>query len=346
MHKKTMFQKANTLSILSQNCLNHRSPLSSCHICETACPQKALSYQDGKWSAVNCTLCGICAMVCPTQTFQIDLPDLLHLPKQHLTLYCDQNTSAPADSIRIHCMQQLNPLAIIHLLYRHTAVTIHLPLDHCKQCRHQWYAQGLIQQLNAYQLPPDKLQIITQDEPTTANENQRRDLFKDLLHRTENKSKKMLVQTIETIGADFISQEVAQKDPAIFPSRLPLYALYAKKELPVVQELPFRQLSCTTCTFCGACTHICPTQALEVTKNDEEKQLLFHPELCINCNLCTQICIQHGLEWEDFFTAKQFMQSPILLAHSLEYICSLCEHEFYQWPSKQEHENPICSFCR
>ena len=348
MQEKKQFQKASALSILSANCINHHSPLADCNICTTVCPQKALSFQDGVFTAVNCNLCGICAMVCPTQVFQIDLPYLLNPSEQTLILCCSQNASAPAEALRINCIQQLNPLAIIHLLYRYSSVTIYLPVEHCKQCAHQWYAQGLIQQLDTYQIPSEKLQIVTETVQISENENQRRELFRDILHRTEDGTKKIMTNAIEKISAEFSSKEIAQKEPAIFPARLPLYALYVKKELPVPeeQELPFRQLKCDTCTFCGACMHICPTQAIEITNIDEEKHLLFHPELCINCNLCHKICLQHGLIWGDFFTAEQFLHSPILLAHSPEYLCTLCEHEFYQWPSKSLDEDAICSFCR
>ncbi len=348
-HKKP-YQKAKTLSILSANCLNQLSPLANCHTCETVCPQKVLSFQDGKWSASNCTLCGVCTMVCPTQVFQIDAPHLLQLPAQALVLTCSQHSSAPAEALRINCIQQLNPLAIIHLLYRHPSVRIYLPLEHCKQCSHHWYAQGLLQQLKSYQLPAEKLQVITELSNTPAEENQRRDLFRDLFHRTEDTSKKMLVQAVEKIGAEFSSEEIQQQEPAVFPNRLPLYALYVKKQLPVPSdtELPFRRLICTACTFCSACTHVCPTEALILKASDDnQKQLYFQPELCINCNLCSQICMQHGLEWDDFFTAEQFMQTPQLLAHADKQICSRCEHEFYQWPLSQDNDTEsLCSFCK
>ena len=348
MSETKRIQKANIVSILSANCLNLRSPLADCQICQTVCPQKALSFHDEKWEAVNCTLCGICAMVCPTQVFQIDLPHLLALPSQELILTCTQNPSVPSDAVHINCIQQLNPLAVIHLLYRHPSVTIYLPTKQCEQCSHQWYAQGFLQQIDNYQIPKDKLQIIISEHPLPAAENGRRELFRDLLHRTEDTTKKAITQAVEKISAEFGSQELEQKEPAVFPNRLPLYALYLKKQLPVPSglELPFRQLQCTTCTFCGACMHVCPTQAIEVKNEQAEKQLLFHPELCINCNLCTAICMQHGLEWDIFFNAEQFVQSPMLLAHSQAFICSRCEHEFYQWPSANDNETPVCSFCR
>lgn len=342
------FQKANTLSILSANCLNQRSSFSSCHICETVCPQQSLSFSDGTWTAINCSLCGVCAMVCPTQVFQIDMPALLNQPQQDLILCCSQNASVPSEALRLNCIQQLNPLAIIHLLYRHNTLTLYLPIEQCKQCTHQWYVQGLLQQLNTYQLPSDKLKIIIQETPVSESANQRRELLRDLFHRTEEKSKKALTTVVEKISTDFTSQELVQKEPAVFPARLPLYALYIKKEIPLPAEhqLPFRKLHCTSCTFCGACMHICPTQAISINTEDTIKELHFRPELCINCNLCQIICIQHGLEWDDYLTTEQFIQSPISLAHSKEQICNLCEHEFYQWPPSKEDRSPICSFCK
>ena len=348
MSEKKTNIKANTLSILSANCLNLQSPLAECQICQMVCPQNALSFHDKKWEAVNCSLCGVCAMVCPTQVFQIDMPQLLSLSPQNLTLTCAQNPAVPPNAIRINCIQQFNPLTVVHLLYRHPSVTIYLPMSQCQQCSYQWYVQGFLQQLNSYQLPTDKLQIITTEYQSPVVENGRRGLFRDLLHRTEDSTKKALVQTIEKITAEFSSQEVEQKDPAVFPNRLPLYALYLKKQLPIVDEheLPFRQLQCTSCTFCGACMHICPTQAIEIVQKQDEKHLRFHPELCINCNLCQKICMQHGLEWDDFMTAEQFTQSPATLAHSKESICIQCEHEFYQWPPANDDNESICSFCR
>lgn len=349
------FKKADTLSILSANCLNLRSPLSDCHICETVCPQHTLLFHDETWHTVNCTLCGACTLVCPTQVFQIDLPQLLQIAPQHLILTCTQHPSAPADALRINCIQQFHPLTILYLLYHHSSITLYLPLEQCKQCIQQWYPQSFLQQLERYQIPAEKLQLITtitQVESTT-QENERRELFRDLFHRTETATKKIITQATEKISAEFVSQEIIQKEPAIFPNRLPLYALYVKKQLPILptQELPFRQLSCNSCTFCGACTYICPTQAIVITdiqqeQDIQEKQIEFHPELCINCGLCEKICIQHGLEWEDFILTEQFLDTPIPLAHSALHVCSQCGHEFYQWPPDNEKEESICSFCQ
>lgn len=347
--RQTNNLKSNQLSIYSANCLNRISPAAQCSICQTVCPQQALHWQDEHWQAVNCTLCGLCAMVCPTQVFQLDQQQLLQYKKNEpLQLCCSQNTAAPAEVLRINCLQQFTPLHIIHLLYQHSKLTLYITAEDCQKCPQNWYPQGLLQQLEPYQIPAEQLQIIQQTNApaeTAADEKQRREFFRDLLHRTEEQSKKTISRTAEHIAAQFSSQEVQTATPAVFPARLPLYACYVKKQLPIQpdQTLPFRLLNCTACTFCGACTHLCPTKALELQEHNAQMQLLYHPELCINCNLCQQVCMQQGLQWEDFMVQQQFLQTPQQLAHSAPQICTQCGHTYYQWP---EETTGVCRFCK
>ncbi len=344
---QTNFQKSTQLSIYSGNCLRTISPLAQCSICEQLCPEHALSFQDDRWNAVNCSLCGLCATLCPTQVFQIDQHRVIQYQKNHpLSLCCTQNTAAPAEALRINCLQQFSPLALIYLLYHHPQLTIYLSPSQCQQCRHNWYAQGLIMQLEQYQIPSEKLQIIIQapDESSASAQNQRRELFRDLFHRTGEHSKKAVVNTVEKLSATFSSAEAFVEQTEIFPARLPLYALYVKKQLPVHHqaELPFRRMECRACNFCSACTHVCPTKALTITDADNRRALQFQPELCINCGLCQSVCIEKGLCWDDFLTQEQFLETPQILAHSSEKICSECGHEFFQWP---DTDDSVCRFC-
>lgn len=350
---QTNFQKANQLSICSGNCLRRISPLAQCKICEDTCPAHTLSFHDDHWEAVNCSLCGLCTMVCPTQVFQIDGARLSQYQKnQPLQLCCAQNSAAPADALRINCLQQLHPFLVFYLLYQHPQITIYLRPAQCQQCEHHWYAQGLVQQLSAYHIPEDQLRIVLQQPETSVSaaenqpeENQRRGFFRQLFRQTEIQSQKMVAHTVDKWTSTFSSVETTNEQSEVFPVRLPLYALYLKKQLPISadSELPFRQLECTTCHFCSACVHICPTKALTILKQESEQSLRFQPELCVNCNLCQSVCMPHGLQWGDFMTQKQFLQTPQTLAYSKEKLCTACHHEFYQWP---ESDDTLCRFCQ
>ena len=48
------------------------------------------------------------------------------------------------------------------------------------------------------------------------------------------------------------------------------------------------------CTHCGACTAICPTEALSM--NREEMTVEFDSAKCIACLLCMRMCPQRAIE--------------------------------------------------
>lgn len=108
--------------------------------------------------------------------------------------------------LRINCLQQFTPLHIIHLLYQHSKLTLYITAEDCQKCPQNWYPQGLLQQLEPYQIPAEQLQIIQQTNApaeTAADEKQRREFFRDLLHRTEEQSKKQYHALQNTLPLNF-----------------------------------------------------------------------------------------------------------------------------------------------
>ena len=45
-----------------------------------------------------------------------------------------------------------------------------------------------------------------------------------------------------------------------------------------------------TCTGCGNCARVCPTEALAVHQQDAGMELTFDPALCVGCSLCVDLC--------------------------------------------------------
>jgi ferredoxin len=48
------------------------------------------------------------------------------------------------------------------------------------------------------------------------------------------------------------------------------------------------------CTHCGACTGICPTNALRLDR--ESMEVVFDDESCVACELCVRICPPRAME--------------------------------------------------
>jgi L-aspartate semialdehyde sulfurtransferase ferredoxin len=60
---------------------------------------------------------------------------------------------------------------------------------------------------------------------------------------------------------------------------------------PLAQDVQWRQERCIECT---ACTSICPTGALSVTR--PEMRVLFNHDKCIACELCVPTCAYGAVE--------------------------------------------------
>jgi len=48
------------------------------------------------------------------------------------------------------------------------------------------------------------------------------------------------------------------------------------------------------CTHCGACTGICPTNALRLDR--ESMEVVFDDESCVACELCVRVCPPRAME--------------------------------------------------
>ncbi len=48
------------------------------------------------------------------------------------------------------------------------------------------------------------------------------------------------------------------------------------------------------CTHCGACTGICPSQALRIER--ESMEVIFDDDACVACELCVRICTPRAME--------------------------------------------------
>lgn len=60
---------------------------------------------------------------------------------------------------------------------------------------------------------------------------------------------------------------------------------------PLAQDVQWRQERCIECT---ACTSICPTGALSVTR--PEMRVIFNHDKCIACELCVPTCAYGAVE--------------------------------------------------
>ncbi len=68
--------------------------------------------------------------------------------------------------------------------------------------------------------------------------------------------------------------------------------LLTAEGVEVVEVIEAIQKDDERCVHCGACTSICPTEAL---KFDDEKRVVVEAEKCVHCGACVKVCPTQAL---------------------------------------------------
>ena len=322
------------------------SPISQCHICQDICPKHSLQLTDNTWQINDCSECGLCAAHCPQQVFQLDYPELLQQAdsEKTLALSCVHYPSIPADAVKVRCLQQFSPLQLLTLSEHYQKVIIYMMPAACDSCSHHWYTPLLSLQLEQYHLSTDKIELVSlQTAANDKEQNKRRTFFKEMFRESKTASGNFFTEKLNQL-LDPLGMEEKKAAPALAlpPLRQALADYCTQQQVEPETLLPLRQLDCSSCHFCGACTAVCPSQALTIVETDTEKSLLYKPYLCTQCGLCLDICMEKKLTWSDKLTVEQLLNIQTL-RQSPAYTCSSCGHTYHSDPPT---DNNLCRFCR
>lgn len=334
------------LSIDSDRCCRLISPLSQCHICEDICPKHALAFSNNHWQSTDCLNCGLCVAACPQQVFSLDEGLLLAAADKYddLSISCRHCQGTPIGQIQISCFQQLYPELLFRLLENVQSLKLYYNQNTCDNCPNHWLAQSFPLQLKQFHLPFAKLSLIDCAQDTNvSNATDRRHFFLNLFSSVKTTAEKAVAKTEDFIIP--LSLQKGNNTREIIAKRVALRSIYQNNpDIAPQQELPYRMLKNTHCTFCGACTALCPTNALTLLTTEQgEKKLSYQPILCTQCNICADICFVKGFYWSDKLTIETLTTiTPLILAASDKKICPKCQQEFWQYPTA----SPYCSFCQ
>ena len=67
--------------------------------------------------------------------------------------------------------------------------------------------------------------------------------------------------------------------------------LQTRKDIRLPEILP-------TCSFCNACTLLCPTEAIQMEYIDDKKVITLTPYKCVDCKLCEEICYPESIRMQ------------------------------------------------
>lgn len=280
-----------------------------CQQCVTACPHGALATIDGQIQLTKsrCTSCGICVSACPHDA--MDLPGatpaqlsaeissllsadstadrprrilfLCHNSERALENLGQQLPFSAAPNwlpIKVPCLGILPPSWLLApLTLGATAVGVLACNDNCRSGQSHAveervaFCQATLRLLGE---PEERIvRLPSSDE----------DLIASL--------SSLQTSTQSPVDAPPPADPLAHRNRASVFLQLAQHSQSAPRHVLEHPESPFGVVEATDgCTLCGACTTVCPTQALMLEETEKGSSLSFESAKCVACAQCLAIC--------------------------------------------------------
>lgn len=334
-------------------CITGRLAGNDCHLCADACPPNCLSVSEGTLALdpVKCTNCGLCAAACPTGALTVEgfeLPDAV--PPGGLLLKCERSRAATVGPE--HPFPCLGGLALedwLALALSAAGAPLRiLDDDACKRCptalntEPPWAATLETSRLalTAAGMPKDALPSVVKlstlpngnRAPATDRDHAvvagRRRFFTGL--------SRSLVSSVARTASASLAPTVRSGVPRRLrghgaPHRgeqtpLLLQALARRHQLAHPRSALLSRVEVIgSCQAHGTCTRICPTDALQLVRREDEAhtELRFDAWRCIDCGACAAHCPEQALrhkprDWQ------AFTDVPLTLAVVAQHACPRC----------------------
>ncbi len=348
----SLIKDEHPLKIRNELCGHSISSRFHCHDCTEQCSTQSLLWRDSAWELKDCSLCGKCVSVCSNHVFKLDEDFIVQRskPQARMVLSCmvlketlpNQFKNMVSD---VHCLKQLYPELVHFLLVRSSDIYIYIDESVCQQC-HGFDCQQLDEQIKEFGIIPRQIPWVHRVEDlkrllqgNTVEQIDRRDFFKGLFRRGQTAS----VEIINEKAADFAfimdeEKPIIMVGKSEHPEKRPLLAKALKiwrdeNKVEAGAVLPYMHLQVDKCNFCGFCTQLCPSNALQIKGEKGCKQLTYLPRDCTGCGLCHDVCLFGQMGWGKRIHVSELLQNEfITLAIAEAKSCPVCDQEFCSYP--------------
>ncbi len=305
-------------TVNKEKCINYRSQKSPCSRCADHCPQGAIAIS-GKGVVIeesSCRGCGICGVQCPTDGIDtMEFSEEKNIKaiqkKSRVLIGCMEEKSE--GNISYPCLNGLSPEYLSLVLLLAPDKSLEFNRAPCSKCEipkeHQIFyeslkiAEDLLCSLNLE--PNTKVINAAEELPEEPEERMsRRALFEEMKNGSLNLGMDMARDTLSHGDEVFPLRELLIKNLCLLEKKSPEIM-----DVEITTPLFTAWQVGDTCDGCGICTSVCPSQALELTRDRKEVRLLYRSSLCTNCKLCSQVCPKVAMKW-----------APIKLNHLKEEI--------------------------
>ncbi|WP_338453078.1 4Fe-4S binding protein [Niallia oryzisoli] len=331
-------KKMTSISVEPNLCTHLISPKSTCQSCVKYCPTKSITFTKKQIQMdENCLECGLCSTVCPTNALLFTRPplkqvisELVHQCEQQekVYLHCEKMPVSDRNvtSISVQCLGMIPREAWVTVLNKCKNLTIYHSDTGCSSCEITTGERVWKQELHAAEkIAGSSIEISSAIKHSMKKEQYDKDrraflsnffteikatnklAFRELLGSPEVQSyqEKLQVNSLSKIKREWeeVSNQIFEKmtNESVYPymnKRVLLLAeLQVNEDLQRQEDIRLPAIS-SYCSFCGACTILCPTDALKMETVNNCQSITLQPSKCVNCSLCEEICFTKSIVLE------------------------------------------------
>lgn len=325
-------------------CIHGKSKYSECISCVKNCPEGVIKSENGIiiFDLNHCNRCGICKMVCPTQSIKLRsfgegkiLRSLEHY--NEIVISCEQTEAL--NNVVVPCLNGLRIEFLAYLAIFHTNSVINLNISNCKTCKKNLTDDFIIQ---TYQCLVDLLSEISRENNINLvfEENEKNSKEKRVLDRRELLK---LVQSTSIVNSKTLLSDLwyGEEKPLNYKLNLSktLASMSNCSTLNQDNKIYGAFSVMESCNLCRFCVSICPNGAWKIEKHEQIYTLSHKSSLCSNCQICLQGC-----------RSKSIIATDIIVKHLMVYqdkiskvskLCSGCRQKFIA----SHNEDHLCEIC-
>lgn len=327
---KAIDKKTTALVIEPNLCTRLISPKSTCRQCVDSCPTNCITFKrDTLEISDSCLECGLCTTVCPTSALSSNRPSHQHLVEevlhtckenQHVYLHCQRHPikEEGVAAVAVPCLGSIPREAWLTFLEECDNLAIHLPDGGCVGCEIKQGEELWQRELaDAERMSCKRMDLALAVKKSIEMEGLdrcKRSLFHSIWREWKDVHKlavkeafgsgeiKTYQEKLKNDSASLIRKEWNMAANGVMEKvfKESIYPYQAKRNLFLNQLIKNKDLQTeknvrlpiilSDCTLCGACSILCPTDALIQETANGVTQIKLIPANCVDCKLCEEIC--------------------------------------------------------
>lgn len=303
-----------------------------CSRCIDVCPVDAITIN--KRSVIigdDCRKCGLCAAVCPTETFATRR----HMPRQvydqiarvasayeHCYVTCTRALKRlpKGNEVVLACVGAVPRELWFALLADYANISVYLPVGICDRCRTTTGEEVYVDAIGTAEEWADAALGLEVDEADLTHELTRAYKRSQFVSGAIHSAERLVTRTNPALaGAQAVAKKISdhskrldelqrQLEAAVGGKtstnrqrmltqsrKLMMGALQRDEGLADFVRLEVPVCDATLCTMCGACAKTCTTRAIDL---DKAGNVTVQSAYCVSCGACVIACEEGALEME------------------------------------------------